>query len=101
MVLYNANVELHTAAVMAIEISATGGVFATAQFRTQRLINYVHPADWVLFVVEMIFLLMLLFYIYEEVMEVRNDLLLFFLFIFLFFRLKMKVGVIFPKVGIM
>lgn len=53
------------------EFPATGGVVTSSQFQTVRLIRYVSSWDYFVGVCEVAFCLFVLYYVVEEVLEIR------------------------------
>ena len=56
---------------IAFEFMATGGVIPSWNFRTVKLLRYVTPFDYFIMACEFIFCFFILYYIVEEVMEIR------------------------------
>ena len=54
-----------------VEFPATGGVVTSWQFQTVRLIRYVSSWDYFVGVCEVAFCLFILYYVVEEVLEIR------------------------------
>lgn len=54
-----------------VEFPATGGVLTSWQFQTVRLIRYVSSWDYFVGLCEVIFCLFILYYVVEEVLEIR------------------------------
>jgi hypothetical protein len=50
---------------------ATGGLIPSWNFRTVKLLRYVTPFDYFIMACEFIFCFFILYYIVEEVMEIR------------------------------
>lgn len=57
-----------------MEFPATGGCIPSASFRTVKLLRYVRPLDFFVLACEVIFILFILYYSIEEVIEVRTGL---------------------------
>jgi polycystin 2 len=68
---YNANVNLFCVVKIAFEFMATGGLIPSWNFRTVKLLRYVTPFDYFIMACEFIFCFFILYYIVEEVMEIR------------------------------
>lgn len=54
-----------------MEFPATGGVVTSWQFQTVRLIRYVSSLDYFVALCEVAFCLFILYYVVEEVLEIR------------------------------
>lgn len=67
---YNANLNMHTMIRIVGEFPATGGVIPSFSFQTERLLLYHTAADYVILTLEIILILFILYYIYEEFFEV-------------------------------
>ena len=52
------------------EFPATGGVIPNAYYRTVKLLRYVHGWDYFLLANEVIFLLFIVYFIIEEILEI-------------------------------
>lgn len=68
---YNGNINLFCIARLLVEFPATGGVVTSWQFQTVRLIRYVSSWDYFVGVCEVAFCLFVLYYVVEEVLEIR------------------------------
>lgn len=68
---YNGNINLFCIARLLVEFPATGGVVTSWQFQTVRLIRYVSSWDYFVGVCEVAFCLFILYYVVEEVLEIR------------------------------
>nr|XP_046272234.1 polycystin-2 isoform X2 [Scatophagus argus] len=68
---YNGNINLFCIARLLVEFPATGGVVTSWQFQTVRLIRYVSSWDYFVGLCEVAFCLFILYYIVEEVLEIR------------------------------
>uniref|UniRef100_A0A7N6BW39 Polycystin-2 n=1 Tax=Anabas testudineus TaxID=64144 RepID=A0A7N6BW39_ANATE len=68
---YNGNINLFCIARLLVEFPATGGVLTSSQFQTVRLIRYVSSWDYFVGVCEVAFCLFVLYYVVEEVLEIR------------------------------
>ncbi|KAM9363379.1 polycystin-2 [Symphorus nematophorus] len=68
---YNANINLFCIARLLVEFPATGGVVTSWQFQTVRLIRYVSSWDYFVGLCEVAFCLFILYYVVEEVLEIR------------------------------
>ena len=68
---YNANINLFCVAKLAFEFPAVGGVLASHQFTTVKLLKYNNPSDYLLMATEFIFILYILYYIVEESLEIK------------------------------
>ncbi|VDN98329.1 unnamed protein product [Rodentolepis nana] len=70
--IYNPNVNLFCIVSLVAETPTTGGILISADFRTVKLLRYVRTQDYVILVFECLFLLFILYYIAEEVIEISN-----------------------------
>ncbi|XP_041641250.1 polycystin-2 [Cheilinus undulatus] len=68
---YNGNINLFCIARLLVEFPATGGVLTSWNFQTVRLIRYVSSWDYFVGVCEVAFCLFILYYVVEEVLEIR------------------------------
>ncbi|XP_040003040.1 polycystin-2 isoform X2 [Xiphias gladius] len=68
---YNGNINLFCIARLLAEFPATGGVVTSWQFQTVRLMRYVSSWDYFVGVCEVAFCLFILYYLVEEVLEIR------------------------------
>uniref|UniRef100_A0A8C2WMC4 Polycystin-2 n=1 Tax=Cyclopterus lumpus TaxID=8103 RepID=A0A8C2WMC4_CYCLU len=68
---YNGNINLFCIARLLVEFPATGGVVTSWQFQTVRLIRYVSGWDYFVGLCEVAFCLFILYYMVEEVLEIR------------------------------
>ncbi|XP_005932418.1 polycystin-2 isoform X2 [Haplochromis burtoni] len=68
---YNSNINLFCIARLLAEFPATGGVVTSWQFQTVRLIRYVSSWDYFVGMCEVAFCLFILYYVVEEVLEIR------------------------------
>ncbi|XP_051939585.1 polycystin-2 isoform X1 [Hippocampus zosterae] len=68
---YNGNINLFCIVRLLVEFPATGGVVTSWQFQTVRLIRYVSSWDYFVGLCEVIFCLFILYYVVEEVLEIR------------------------------
>lgn len=68
---YNGNINLFCIARLLAEFPATGGVVTSWQFQTVRLIRYVSSWDYFVAVCEVAFCIFILYYVVEEVLEIR------------------------------
>uniref|UniRef100_A0A668VAF9 Polycystin-2 n=1 Tax=Oreochromis aureus TaxID=47969 RepID=A0A668VAF9_OREAU len=68
---YNGNINLFCIARLLAEFPATGGVVTSWQFQTVRLIRYVSSWDYFVGMCEVAFCLFILYYVVEEVLEIR------------------------------
>nr|QCO69757.1 polycystin-2 [Amphibalanus improvisus] len=69
---YNANINLFCVIRLIFEFPATGGMIPSSSFRTVKLLRYVTPFDYFVMACEWIFAFFVLYYIVEEVLEVRK-----------------------------
>ncbi|XP_003972456.2 polycystin-2 [Takifugu rubripes] len=68
---YNGNINLFCIVRLLVEFPATGGVLTSWQFQTVRLIRYMSSWDYFVGLCEVAFSLFILYYIVEEVLEIR------------------------------
>ncbi|XP_071337506.1 polycystin-2-like protein 1 [Trachinotus anak] len=68
---YNANINMFCVIRLVVEFPATGGAIPSYQIRTVRLIRYITYWDYFILGCEMVFCLFILYYIVEEILEVR------------------------------
>ncbi|XP_037621018.1 polycystin-2 isoform X1 [Sebastes umbrosus] len=68
---YNGNINLFCIARLLVEFPATGGVVTSWQFQTVRLIRYLSSWDYFVGLCEVAFCLFILYYLVEEVLEIR------------------------------
>ncbi|GAA6111132.1 polycystic kidney disease 2-like 1 protein [Tachysurus ichikawai] len=68
---YNANINLFCVIRLVVEFSATGGAIPSYQIRTVKLIRYVTSWDNFIIGCEIVFCVFILYYIVEEILEVR------------------------------
>ncbi|CAF1337534.1 unnamed protein product [Rotaria magnacalcarata] len=69
--IYNANLNLFCQIQLIFEFPAVGGLITSSIFRTVKLIRYVHTFDYFVLGCEIIFILFILYYTIEEVLEIR------------------------------
>nr|XP_002119742.1 polycystin-2 isoform X2 [Ciona intestinalis] len=70
---YNANINLFCVVRLVVEFPATGGAVPSYQFRTVKLLRYVTTYDYFLMGCEVLYMLFILYYIVEEVLEIRKN----------------------------
>ncbi|ELW70198.1 Polycystin-2 [Tupaia chinensis] len=68
---YNANINLFCVVRLLVEFPATGGVIPSWQFQPVKLIHYVTTFDFFLAACEIIFCFFILYYVVEEILEIR------------------------------
>ncbi|KAL6110817.1 pkd2 [Pungitius sinensis] len=68
---YNGNINLFCIARLLVEFPATGGVVTSWQFQTVRLIRYASSWDYFVGLCEVSFCLFIVYYMVEEVLEIR------------------------------
>ncbi|KAM8842582.1 polycystin-2 [Synchiropus picturatus] len=68
---YNGNVNLFCIVRLLVEFPATGGAVTSWQFQTVRLIRYLSSWDYFVGFCEVLFCLFILYYVVEEVLEIR------------------------------
>lgn len=69
---YNANVNLFCVVRLSVEFPATGGAMTSWSFRTVKLLRYVTVFEFFVLACEGFFVLFILYYIIEELLEVRG-----------------------------
>ncbi|XP_028278433.1 polycystic kidney disease 2-like 1 protein [Parambassis ranga] len=68
---YNANINMFCIIRLVVEFPATGGAIPSYQIRTVRLIRYITTWDYFILGCEMVFCVFILYYIVEEILELR------------------------------
>ncbi|XP_023329307.1 polycystic kidney disease 2-like 1 protein [Eurytemora carolleeae] len=68
--LYNANLNLFCVINMLFEFPPTGGVLPDASFKTVKLLRYVNSADYFIMACEVIYVILIIYYIIEEILEI-------------------------------
>ncbi|XP_063713184.1 polycystin-2-like isoform X2 [Symsagittifera roscoffensis] len=68
---YNANINLFCVITLRLEFPPTGGAIPSWQFRTVKLIRYVSAFDRFVYLCEVLFILFIIYYIIEEVLEIQ------------------------------
>lgn len=71
LTVYNANINLFCIITLIFEYPATGGLLPSAEFKTLKLLRYVNNMDTAVFVCEVLFLVYLLYYSVEELIEIK------------------------------
>lgn len=69
---YNANINLFCVVKYIFEFPASGGVVSSSQFRSMKLIRYVDAYDYFVLACEVVFVLFVLYYTVEEILELRK-----------------------------
>ncbi|XP_039274381.2 polycystin-2-like protein 1 [Styela clava] len=69
---YNANINLFCVVRLVVEFPATGGALPSWQFRTVKLIRYVSTYDYFLMACEILYVLFIVYYIVEEILEIKR-----------------------------
>ncbi|XP_057314432.1 polycystin-2-like isoform X2 [Hydractinia symbiolongicarpus] len=69
---YNANINLFCIITLVLEYPATGGCIPYSKFRTLKLLRYVTTMDYVVMACEGLFILFLLYYSIEEIIEIKK-----------------------------
>lgn len=67
---YNANVNLFCVVRLSVEFPATGGAMTSWSFRTVKLLRYVTVFEFFVLACEVFFVLFILYYIIEELLEI-------------------------------
>ncbi len=70
--LYNANINYFCVVTLHFEFPPTGGIKSTADFTTVKLLRYITKADYGLMGAEFVFALLVIYYLIEEVMEIKR-----------------------------
>ncbi|XP_069545902.1 polycystin-2-like protein 1 [Brachyistius frenatus] len=68
---YNANINMFCVIRLVVEFPATGGAIPSYQIRTVRLIRYITTWDYFILGCEMVFCVFILYYVVEEILELR------------------------------
>ncbi|CAH2301373.1 polycystin-2 isoform X1 [Pelobates cultripes] len=68
---YNANLNLFCVVRLLVEFPATGGIVTSWQFQTVKLIQYISTFDYFLATCEIALCIFILYYIVEEIIEIR------------------------------
>ncbi|XP_061140397.1 polycystin-2-like protein 1 [Syngnathus typhle] len=68
---YNANINMFCVIRLVVEFPATGGAISSYQIRTVKLIRYINYWDYFILGCEMVFCLFILYYVVEEILELR------------------------------
>ncbi|XP_077586259.1 polycystin-2-like protein 1 [Stigmatopora nigra] len=68
---YNANINMFCVIRLVVEFPATGGAIPSYQIRTVKLIRYISYWDYFILACEMVFCLFILYYVVEEILELR------------------------------
>uniref|UniRef100_A0A667XTS1 Polycystin 2 like 1, transient receptor potential cation channel n=1 Tax=Myripristis murdjan TaxID=586833 RepID=A0A667XTS1_9TELE len=68
---YNANINMFCVIRLLVEFPASGGAIPSYQIRTVKLIRYITYWDYFILACEMVFCLFILYYIVEEILELR------------------------------
>ncbi|CAF0732509.1 unnamed protein product [Adineta steineri] len=69
---YNANLNLFCQVQLLFEFPAVGGVLTTSTFNAVKLIRYVSTFDYFVLGCELFFVLFIIYYTIEEIIEIRN-----------------------------
>ncbi|XP_066268537.1 polycystin-1-like protein 2 [Branchiostoma lanceolatum] len=70
--IYNAYVNLFSVVTLGLELPVSGGVFPRADIQTVRLYNYTSQYTLYILACEILYVIMLLFYLYREAKELRQ-----------------------------
>ncbi|XP_034754563.1 polycystic kidney disease 2-like 1 protein isoform X1 [Etheostoma cragini] len=68
---YNANINMFCVIRLVVEFPATGGAIPSYQIRTVKLIRYVTNWDFFILGCEIVFCLFIMYYVVEEILELR------------------------------
>ncbi|KAG8454241.1 hypothetical protein GDO86_000762 [Hymenochirus boettgeri] len=96
---YNANLNLFCIVRLLVEFPATGGIFTSWQFQTVKLIQYVSAFDFFLASCEIAFCIFILYYIVEELLEIRVHRLHYFYSVWNWLDIVI-IGISLPAIGI-
>jgi len=69
---YNININAFCVTNFLFEFPATGGILASSDFNTVKLLRYVNTYDYFIFVCEIIYFIFVLYYIVEEILEIKK-----------------------------
>ncbi|XP_005098717.1 polycystic kidney disease 2-like 1 protein [Aplysia californica] len=70
---YNANINLFCVITLLVEFPSTGGAVPSWSFLTVKLIRYVSDFDFFVMACEIIFVVFILYYVVEEILEIVNS----------------------------
>ncbi|XP_012560622.2 polycystin-2 isoform X1 [Hydra vulgaris] len=70
---YNANINLFCVITLLFEFPATGGCMASATYRSLKLLRYVTDSDYFVMGCEYIFVVFILYYLIEELLEIQKN----------------------------
>lgn len=70
---YNANLNLFCIVKICFEFPATGGMIPSWSFRTVKLLRYVTTSDYFIFICEILFTVFVIYYLIEEVLEIKRN----------------------------
>ncbi|CAG0892278.1 unnamed protein product [Cyprideis torosa] len=70
---YNANVNLFCVVKIVFEFPATGGLIPSWSFRTVKLLRYVTVMDYFIMACEFIFVFFIIYYMVEELIEIKHN----------------------------
>ncbi|MEQ2236306.1 Polycystic kidney disease 2-like 1 protein [Ilyodon furcidens] len=68
---YNANINMFCVIRLVVEFPATGGAIPSYQIRTVKLIRYITHWDYFVLGCELVFCVFILYYVVEEILELR------------------------------
>ncbi|XP_062422535.1 polycystin-2-like protein 1 isoform X1 [Pungitius pungitius] len=68
---YNANINMFCVIRLVVEFPATGGAISSYQIRTVKLIRYINHWDYFVLGCEVVFCIFILYYVVEEILELR------------------------------
>ena len=69
---YNANINLFCVINFLFEFPATGGVLSSSTFNSVKLLRYVSSFDYILMACECVYILFIIYYIIEEILEISK-----------------------------
>lgn len=69
--IYNANVNKFCISKLIVEVTPTGGIVTSHNFRVVKLLEFISTTDYILFLFEIIFILQIIWYTKEEIQEMR------------------------------
>ncbi|CAF1607541.1 unnamed protein product [Adineta ricciae] len=70
--IYNANLNLFCQVQLLFEFPAVGGLITSSTFRAVKLLRYVQTFDYFVLGCEILFVIFIIYYTIEEILEIRN-----------------------------
>ncbi|OON20938.1 polycystin-2 domain protein, partial [Opisthorchis viverrini] len=71
--IYNANINMFVIVKLIFELPVTGGVFVSSEFQPAKLVRYLTATDYFVMACEIMYLMFILYYIVEEILEIRKQ----------------------------